>query len=162
MTRAAMQRDSARSTGPRRAPAVRLLLLVALAAGCADFEAAAPNAAGLRDTLVAVPAFAADIQPMLTARCATGGCHNLATSQAGLNLARGYAYDALVDVPSVYGAPLDRVEPGNAVASFLVHAIQAPQAPRGILPRMPLGREPLTDNQIQTIVNWIGQGAPRN
>jgi hypothetical protein len=37
-----------------------------------------------------------------------------------------------------------------------------PDSIRQGAPRMPLGRPPLTDNQIANIVTWITQGAARN
>jgi hypothetical protein len=40
--------------------------------------------------------------------------------------------------------------------------IQADPERRFFVERMPLGRTPLTDNQIATIINWVNAGAPRN
>ena len=57
---------------------------------------------------------------------------------------------------------MDRVEPGDAGYSWLVRMIEDDDAARLQFPRMPLASEPLTDNQIATIVNWIENGAPRN
>jgi hypothetical protein len=43
-----------------------------------------------------------------------------------------------------------------------VRIIQGDPARRFFVERMPLGRAPLTDNQIATIINWVNTGAPRN
>lgn len=131
-----------------------------VAAACADFTV--PTAAVGPDTLVAEPSFARDIQPILTARCATVGCHTAVTHQAGLVLQAGIAYDSLVGRPSTLAPQFVRVAPGDADASWLVRMIGPDPAARFGIERMPLGRAPLTDNQIATIVRWVTQGALRN
>ena len=130
---------------------------LALVVGCADFDPASPLVAP--DELVATPSFERDVQPIFTARCATASCHNLVTHQRQLTLAAGYAYDQLVGVRSVLAPQYVRVAPGDVQGSWLYHMIAADPALRPGFPRMPLGRTPLTDNQIATIVNWIAQGA---
>jgi hypothetical protein len=55
-----------------------------------------------------------------------------------------------------------RVVPSKADSSFLIKTLLADPAQHPEIDRMPLGREPLTDNQIQTIINWVNQGAVRN
>lgn len=131
-----------------------------VAAACADFTV--PTAAIGPDSLVAEPSFARDIQPILTARCATVGCHTAVTHQAGLVLQAGFAYDSLVGRPSTLAPQFVRVAPGDADASWLVRMIGPDPAARFGIERMPLGRAPLTDNQLATIVRWVTQGAPRN
>lgn len=133
---------------------------VVVAAACADFTV--PAAALGPDTLVAEPSFARDIQPILTARCATVGCHTAVTHQAGLVLQAGIAYDSLVGRPSTLAPQFVRVAPGDADASWLLRMIGPDPAARFGIERMPLGRAPLTDNQIATIVRWVTQGALRN
>jgi len=144
----------------RGSSVVSLLLLLFIVLACADFE---PNAAPpLPDSVVAEPSFARDIQPVLAARCATSGCHSVVTHQAGLVLASGHAYDSTVARPShlVPGEVL--VAPGDAENSLLVRVLGDDPARRFNLPRMPLGREPLTERQIANIVTWVTQGAVRN
>ena len=82
--------------------------------------------------------------------------------KAELVLAEGYAYDSIVNRPSFLTPGFDRVEPGNAANSWLVRMIEDDDAARLHFARMPLASQPLTDNQIATIVNWIENGAPRN
>lgn len=142
-----------------RAPIIGAALLAA-AWACTDFEA--PEVELLPDVLVTNPSFERDIQPIFTARCATASCHNLATQQVGLNLQAGYAYDEIVDEDSPNSHDLKYIRPFEPDSSWLVRMIQADPGRRFFVERMPLGRAPLTDNQIATIINWVEAGAPRN
>lgn len=136
--------------------------LLCFAIGCADFETSVDPSGGLPDVEIATPSFANDIQPILTKRCSIGGCHSLASRRGDLVLTPGASYDELVNHPAVLDARFDRVEPGDAPASWLVRMIVDDPSARGSFPRMPLASQPLTRNQIATIVNWIENGAPRN
>jgi hypothetical protein len=129
--------------------------------GCADYAVTVDPAGGLPDVIVASPSFRTDIQPIFEARCATGGCHSALTHQAGLVLTPDAAYTSLVNVRATLGSGALRVVPGNAGASWLMVMIGPNESPRGGVPRMPLAGVPLTPNQITTIGNWIGVGAPR-
>ena len=131
-----------------------------LAVACADFEA--PKVTMPPDVLVATPSLANDIQPIFTARCATTSCHNFATHQMGLILAPGYSYGKTVNVQAVFRPSWKRIVPFKPDSSFLVQVISADPAKHPEISRMPLGRPPLTSNQIQTIINWVTQGAQRN
>lgn len=128
------------------------------AAGCADFEGATDPAHGLPDIVVATPDFVRDVRPMFERRCAIGGCHSIATRQAGLVLVADSTYAALVGRPSVFRPQELLVRPGDAANSWVMVMI-SDDVRRGTLPRMPLGSGPLTPNQIATIANWINQGA---
>ena len=139
-----------------------LVTVVIVAWGCADFEATVDPTGGLPDVEVANPSFAADIQPIFTKRCSIGGCHTPLSRKAELVLSEGYAYDSIVNRPSYLAPQFDRVEPSDAANSWLVRMIEDDDAARLHFPRMPLAGQPLTDNQIATIVNWIENGAPRN
>ena len=138
------------------------LALGALALGCADFDTPVDPTGGAPDDLVATPSFSANVQPILEKRCATGGCHSLATQQAALALAPGVAYDEIVGVPSALRPSVLRVRPGQPSQSWVVAMISADDAARQGFSRMPLATQPLTPNQIETIVRWIEQGALRN
>lgn len=135
-------------------------LVVAL--GCADFETPIDPAGGAPDVLVPNPSFAQDVQPILEIRCATGGCHSPGTRQAGLVLAPASAYDALVNAPATLRPGQFRVVPAQPDQSWLVAMIVPDASGRGTTSRMPLASQPLTSNQIATIVRWIEQGAARN
>lgn len=143
----------------RRATLVAATAIAAVVA-CADFEA--PQVTPPPDVLVVNPSFANDIQPLFTARCATVSCHNFATHQVGLNLAEGYAYDNTVNVQAVFRPSWKRIVPGSADNSFLVQVLLSDTTKHPEISRMPLGRPPLTDNQITTIINWVSLGALRN
>ena len=132
------------------------------AIGCANFDSSTDPTFGLSDELVAAPSFSADIQPILDRRCSIGGCHSLATAQAGLTLTASASYESLVGVPSSLRPQFARVAPFDAPNSWLIRMIGSDPAARFGHQRMPLASMPLTPNQIQTIVNWIEQGALRN
>ncbi len=139
-----------------------LVTAVALAYGCADFESTVDPTGGLPDVEVLNPSFANDIQPIFTRRCAIGGCHTVSSARATLVLTAGHAYDSIVNKTAFLAPQFDRVEPGNADTSWVVRMIEDSDARRFNFARMPLGGQPLTRNQIATIVNWIENGAPRN
>ena len=140
-----------------------LLLAMALALGaCADFDGLTDPTGGLPDVAVVSPTFTRHIQPMLEKRCAIGGCHSVATHRAGLALVGSAGYDALVGRPSAFGEGELLVEPGRPDRSWLVAVVGPDAERRHGFPRMPLASQPLTPNQIATIVNWIANGAPRD
>ena len=141
---------------------VTLLTAIMLVWGCADFESTVDPTGGLPDIAVPNPSFANDIQPIFTKRCSIGGCHSLASAQSQLVLVAGHAYDSLVNKPSSLVSGRIRVVPGDAPNSWLVAMIGHDDAARLNNARMPLAGQPLTPNQIATIVNWIENGAPRN
>ena len=145
-----------------RAVFVTAAAAVAIALGCADFETPVDPTGGAPDTLVPTPSFAANVVPIFEQRCATGGCHSLATQQAGLVLTANEAYASLVGVPSTRVPPMVRVSPSQPNQSWLVAMIEDDDAARKGYSRMPLATQPLTENQIATIVRWIEQGAQRN
>jgi len=135
---------------------------VAMALGCADFETPVDPTGGAPDTLVETPSFSASVAPIFEKRCAVGGCHSIATHQAGLTLDPSVAYESIVGVSSSLQPSLKRVTPFEPSESWLVTMISADDVARQGISRMPLATYPLTDNQIATIVRWIEQGALRN
>jgi len=135
---------------------------VLAALGCADFETVIDPTGGAPDVLVPNPSFSTNVAPIFEKRCAVGGCHSIATHQAGLTLDPTRAYDALVGVSSTLNPLAVRVSPGQPAQSWLVTMISPDNVARLNLSRMPLAARPLTDNQIGTIVRWIEQGAVRN
>jgi hypothetical protein len=137
-------------------------VIASVAFGCADFETPVDPSGGAPDVLVPTPSFSANVAPIFEKRCATGGCHSLATHQAGLTLDPSAAYDALVGVPSSLRPGELRVRPAEPTRSWLVTMISADDVARQGRSRMPLATHPLTPNQIATIVRWIEQGAQRN
>jgi hypothetical protein len=107
--------------------------------------------------------FSQRVQPILTDRCAFGGCHASTSPAADQSLAEGLAYVNVVNVPSQELPSMDRVEPGDPDQSYLVHKIQGTHLDMGGSGlRMPRGQEPLSDDQIRLIRAWIQQGARNN
>lgn len=130
--------------------------MVAGLLACGGNDPAAPQP-------IADPGFAVDIQPILTRSCATSGvCHLGPTPQLGLDLSAGQAYGNLVNVASVLDPVLERVLPARPDSSFLILMMESDATKRGGGRRMPLGAAPLPAAVIQTMRNWIANGAADN
>ena len=97
--------------------------------------------------------FAGEVQPIFSEAC--GACHG-AQTQAGLSLADGAAYAALVGVASTQVPGSARVEPGDPAASYLLQKLGPGPAVGG---QMPLGGS-LAADRIAIISAWIAAGAP--
>lgn len=95
-----------------------------------------------------------DVQPIFTSRCALSGCHVTPSPQAGMNLSAGVSYANTVNQPAVVFGPGTRVLPGDPGASILYQLVST-----GV---MPLLGGPLTAAQIETIREWIAEGAEDN
>ncbi|NCF14865.1 MAG: CHRD domain-containing protein [Gammaproteobacteria bacterium] len=93
-------------------------------------------------------------------RCS--GCHSGPTSSnlpSGMDLSSANAsYNALVDVTSLQVA-LDRVTPNDPDNSYLIQKLEGTQA---VGLRMPQGGPFLDQATIDTIKEWINDGAPNN
>ena len=92
--------------------------------------------------------------------CALSGCHLGGSAPLGLDLSEGRARDNLVDVPSAEVPELMRVEPGNPEDSYLVIKLEGSARLAPGTGRMPLGRSPLSPEQIRVVREWIAAGAP--
>ena len=134
-----------------------------------------PTAPPLPDAIVAEPSFARDIAPVLERRCSVASCHSFSSKRLNLVLDVKRSYDELVPAApcpttrpqpngcSFFSPGMALVQPFDANASWLLKMITPDSVTaRHGLDRMPLGRPPLTENQIANIVTWITQGAPRN
>ena len=108
------------------------------------------------DAPLATPSFAADIQPILSDRCAIPGCHIVATdANFGLVLKDvDTSYADLVNVDSKEFPGIPRVQPGNPDNSYIVIKLEDHS--------MPKAGPPLSIGTIGTIRNWITQGAAKN
>jgi hypothetical protein len=70
------------------------------------------------------------------------------------------SFTSLVNVVSLRGTPVLRVEPLNADASFLIHKLEGTQeANQGR--QMPANAAPLDAATVATIRTWIDNGAER-
>jgi hypothetical protein len=106
--------------------------------------------------------FSTDIELVLDQTCATSGCHAAESAQAGLVLATGSSRANIVSVPSTEVPGLDRIEPGLANSSYLIHKLRGTQlAVGGSGERMPQGGPP--DPELQEdLERWTGGGAADN
>jgi hypothetical protein len=117
----------------------------------------------------ATPSFTNDVQPILTQRCTTSGCHNASFRAENQVLEEGQAYTNIVGRPSAEGGKLLVVAPGSIAKSFLARKItgkglkvaNGTLMPQGC-PLAPGTGGCLTDAEIYTILAWIQSGAPNN
>jgi hypothetical protein len=151
---------------------MRLFLVAGTALGCVALSLAACS----DDVPTAIPvvSFAEAVQPIFTTRCVA--CHDAVLptppSANPMNLEAGAAYANVVNVAAVQtGAStlLDRIEPGNPEASYLIHKIQGTHTATtvsGSGARMPLNcptdRPCLSAAEIQMIRQWVLEGAVNN
>jgi hypothetical protein len=90
---------------------------------------------------------------VLTPKCVNAGCHP--GGGAPMSLENGVARSNLVDVASAY-PPLLRVRPGVSDSSVLYLKVTGDQ---NTGPRMPLGGQALSQEEIDDIAEWIEDGA---
>ena len=97
-----------------------------------------------------------DIQTFVfTPDCATGGCHSGAMPAASLNLDAANSYAQLVGIAATQDNAVQRVNPGNPNASYLITKLEGP----GVVgEQMPPG-SPMDQSDIDTIRQWITDGA---
>ena len=84
-------------------------------------------------------------------------CHIGASAPEGLQLDATHSYSLLVGVPSAEQSSLLRVKPGDPDSSYMVRKIQGGPGISG--GQMPLGGPPLPQATIDTIRQWISDGA---
>ena len=85
------------------------------------------------------------------------GCHAGAAAPLGLRLDEGSSYALLVNAASVEVPALQRVQPGDPDASYLIQKLEGTAA---VGARMPLNAPPLPASTIAVIRQWITEGAP--
>ena len=98
-----------------------------------------------------------EVQEIFSVNCALSGCHTGAIAAASLNLAADNAYNNIVNVASGEQPERMRVLPFDADNSYLVNKIRGDANIIGA--QMPRGQQPLSDLQIQSIVDWVDAGA---
>lgn len=102
-----------------------------------------------------------DVQNRIfSASCAFSGCHAGSAPAQGMNLSQGMAYGEIVGVPSAQQPSLDRIEPGDADASYLY--LKVTGAPTITGSRMPRGGPPLDQELVDLLRDWIERGAPND
>jgi len=118
--------------------------------------------------LTTLVSFAGDVQPIFTANCALPGCHVPGNPPQGQILQEGYAYTSIVDkVAGEAGAEtgLKRIDSTSSdpLKSYLWRKI-SDQGNRNGTSLMPpsTAQRVLTNDQKETIKQWIIQGAKNN
>ncbi|HWC75202.1 MAG TPA: Ig-like domain-containing protein [Gemmatimonadales bacterium] len=134
-------------------------------AGTANITATAGPATATRVVTVGAGlSYATDVQSVFDGNCTS--CHTGASAPGGMSLAAGVSYTNIVDQVASEVASLKRVRPFRPDSSYLVHKIQGTQTTvGGSGARMPLGcsgASCLSNDVINTIRNWILQGALNN
>ena len=97
---------------------------------------------------------------ILDLNCAISGCHVGATPPRGLNLEDGNTFSNIVNVASDAQPAVLRVNPGNPDQSYLYLKIIGDASITGS--QMPLGRSPLSSEEMELIRDWITEGALDN
>ena len=107
---------------------------------------------------------AAHVQPIFTFSCAVSGCHDSGTAESGMILEAGRLFDAGTGIVGVasQGSALLRIDPFESASSYLLHKLLGIQGATGSGDTMPLGEPPLSDAEIQVIIDWVDQGAQDN
>ena len=129
-----------------------LVLLVASAAACDSPTSPTPTAPG-----GLMPRLSSIQTVIFNASCIEH--HGDHATEAGLDLTAGNAFANLVNAPSVQVA-LDRVTPGDAENSYLIHKLDGRAGIVG--DRMPTNGPFLTAAQVDVIEQWINDGARNN
>ncbi len=103
--------------------------------------------------VVGHPHFVEDIVPIFQDHCVT--CHD-ASGTAGLMLTPEETYSETVGVKSLNEPDYLLINPGDAENSYIVIKVEGRQS---VGAQMPRGSGPLPHEAIETIKNWINQGA---
>ena len=96
-------------------------------------------------------------------QCTNATCHG-SSSAGGLDLRPAVAHENLIEVPAT-GADGIRVVPGDRDRSLLYAKLQAATLPGSVEiagAPMPVGSDPLTENELEAVRIWISGGAPRD
>ncbi len=99
------------------------------------------------------------VQAIFSSSCAVSGCHAGASPQQGMDLSAGVAYANIVNVASAENPALSRITPNDPDNSYLYRKITGVNI---LFARMPLGRAPLSQDQIDLMRDWIEAGAPND
>jgi len=94
---------------------------------------------------------------ILDRSCVAQGCHFGPGTESRLDLVSGRSHVALVGVRSAQRHDMLLVEPGRPDRSDLIRKLEGRDIEGE---RMPQGREPLTEEEIDRVRRWIERGAP--
>lgn len=120
------------------------------------------------------PSFSADVQPILSGKCALCGCHAGTPPTSPPSLEPGKAFAAIVGQPAPLTPRKKLVQPRVVKKSYLAakilgQKITGLRMPNGCPNLAPLGGCPsgaeggcLDDAQLYTVLGWIQSGAANN
>ena len=97
----------------------------------------------------------AQVSHLLHSRCAMPGCHAGPEAVQRMRLETDQIYRSTVNVRARTDARLLRVAPGAPDQSLLYLKLLAPEQGHYRGPRMPLSMDPLTEDQIALVRQWI-------
>mgnify|MGYP005840475211 CR=1 FL=1 len=137
--------------------AVLALALALGAAACGSRPEREGNASGPPpgERTEAIAAFE-PAAAIFEASCATAACHSTERGAGQLVLSPQVARENLVDVPSNQQDGATLVVPGDPEGSYLLAKLRGDDGIRGS--RMPIGRSPLSEEELATITEWIAGG----
>jgi hypothetical protein len=102
------------------------------------------------------PVYSAIQANVFTPNCATSGCHFGAGAPFGLRLDEANSYGLLVSQPSKQVPALFYVLPGDPDNSYLIRKLEGSAS---VGAQMPIGRNPLPQQTIEIVRQWIVDGA---
>lgn len=136
---------------------VPALLVIAAVAACGSDSPTAPTTPTTPDPDELMPTLSSIQTRIFNESCI--GHHGDHATEADLDLTDGMSYAQLVNMPSFQVPSLNRVAPGDAENSYLIHKLEGragivgdPMPPGGLL----------TTEQIDVIRQWINNGAQNN
>ena len=97
-----------------------------------------------------------NLQALLNSDCA--GCHSGSNPSKSLDLASGNAWGATYEVSSLQNSTRLLVDPYNANDSWMVIKVEGTQG-QGMGGKMPKGSGSWSSSDIQTLRDWINDGA---
>ncbi len=156
---------------PRLVAALLVLFagtLFAPFAAAAPFEGASPpdqETVPAASTAAAIPGWDEHsnfeaVRKILQARCAMPACHAGPNAAQGLRLEGEQIYRSTVNVHPLSDGRFLRVDPGRAERSLLYLKLLEPERGHYRGPRMPRGMQPLPEDEIARIRQWIDSFPP--
>ncbi len=131
---------------------MRFASLALIAACGSDAPGAGPDGGVMCNEHIAAVSFKTDVVP-LVGHCGSELCHG--------GLGTSWPYAALVNVQTTECSDQRViVKPGDPNSSYLIQKLQGIDMCMGV--RMPKLGEPLPAADIQTLADWICEGAPNN
>jgi hypothetical protein len=108
-------------------------------------------------TLTATPVVFAEVQLLLEQTCTVARCHSRESLAGHLDLSAQRSYGNLVGKPSAQKPGAQLVLPFHPLRSYLLDKLRGAEGILGA--RMPIGREPLADEQELLVEQWVSSGA---